>query len=293
MAGLLLTGFEGKVALVTGTGRMSSIGHSIAVEMARAGCDVVVTGTGRPPERYTEEERRLGWRDIESVAQEIRDLGRRALPVVTDVGDEERVEKTWRQAKDEFGRIDFLVNNAAAANRGTGGPVASLTAEKWDYVQRVNLRGAFLMSRAFVQQAISDGKGGAIVNISSEVAKSLPPGRTSYAASKIGMLALTSGMCHEVGPNGIRVNAICAGLIDTARSRAEVMVPEAVEAMTGSRGLGRFKPEGRAAYIKETIPLGRAGTGEDVAYMTVFLCSDQGAWISGQHISVDGGQTGR
>src|ERR1700738_4511467 len=91
MTGLTLTGLEGKVAVVTGAGRMRSIGRPIAVELARAGCDVVLTGTGRAPERYPDDEKARGWHDIDSVADEIRDLGRRALPLVSDVADWESV----------------------------------------------------------------------------------------------------------------------------------------------------------------------------------------------------------
>src|SRR3954452_20061653 len=87
-----LTGLEGKVAVVTGAGRMRSIGRPIAVELARAGCDVVLTGTGRAPERYPDDEQRVGWRDIDSVAEEVRALGRRALPAVSDVSDPDAVD---------------------------------------------------------------------------------------------------------------------------------------------------------------------------------------------------------
>ena len=99
---------------------MRSIGRSIAVELGRAGCDVVVTGTGRPKDRYPAEEVAAGWRDIESVADEIRAEGRRSLPVVTDAADSEAVDRFVQQAVDEFGRIDILVNNAGAAPARTG-----------------------------------------------------------------------------------------------------------------------------------------------------------------------------
>jgi NAD(P)-dependent dehydrogenase (short-subunit alcohol dehydrogenase family) len=268
-----LTGFEGRVAVVTGTGRMRSIGHSIAHELARAGADVVVTGSGRG--RTNAEEQAAGWRDIESVADEIRAMGRRALSVVTDIGDEASVEDLFAKTMAEFGRVDFLVNNAAADGGPDRVPVSRMATEQWDYVMRINLRGAFLMSRAFVREAAALGHGGAIVNISSVVGKTWPPNMTAYSGSKAGVHALTAGMAHEVGPNGIRVNALCPGVIDTAR-------------------LGPFKTSGQFdEYVSERIPLRRAGTGEDLAAMTVFLCSEQGSWVSGQIISVDGGMIAR
>src|SRR3954451_16868870 len=111
MTDLALTGLEGKVAVVTGAGRMRSIGRPIAVELARAGCDVVITGTGRGPESYPDEEKAAGWHDIESVADEIRALGRRALPIVTSVAEPDAVEALAQRVVDELGRVDVLVNN--------------------------------------------------------------------------------------------------------------------------------------------------------------------------------------
>src|SRR4029079_11951189 len=114
MSGLELTGLGGKVAVVTGAGRMLSIGRPIAVELARAGCDVVLTGTGRPAERYPDDEREVGWRDIDSVAEEIRALDRRALPVVSDVSDPDAVETLADRVLDELGRVDIVGTNAGA-----------------------------------------------------------------------------------------------------------------------------------------------------------------------------------
>src|SRR5579859_6731851 len=107
MTGLTLTGLEGKVAVVTGAGRMRSIGRPIAVDLARAGCDVVLTGTGRPPDRYPDDEKAAGWRDIESVADEVRALGRNALAVVSDVGDWPSVEALATRVVAELGRVDI------------------------------------------------------------------------------------------------------------------------------------------------------------------------------------------
>ncbi len=117
MSGLVLSGLEGKVAVVTGAGRMRSIGRPIAVELARAGCDVVLTGTGRPVERYPDDEQQVGWRDIDSVADEVRALGRRALPVVSDVSDPDAVDALAGSVLDDLGRVDVVVNNAGAGAR--------------------------------------------------------------------------------------------------------------------------------------------------------------------------------
>lgn len=271
MTALELTGLEGKVAVVTGAGRMLSIGRPIAVVLARAGCDVVLTGTGRPPEQYPDEEKAAGWRDIDSVADEVRAEGRRALPVVSDVADEAAVRDLLDRTVAEFGRVDFIVNNAGAARGRDRVPVVDMPIDAWDTVVRVNLRGTFLMSKIFGRQLIDAGNGGVIVNISSIAGKILPPNTSAYAASKAGIQALTASMAQEVGQYGIRVNAICPGLVETYR-------------LDDIRGTPAWDQA-----ISSRIPLRRAGRGEEIAWATAYLCSDQGSWITGQSINVDGG----
>ena len=199
MTGLLLTGLEEKVAVVTGAGRMRSIGRPIAVELARAGCDVVLTGTGRAPERYPDDEQEAGWRDIDSVADEVRALGRRALPVVSDVSDPDAVDALAQRVVDEFGRVDIVVNNAASARGDDRVPVVDLPIEEWRTVIDVNLNGTFYMSRAFGQRLVAQGEGGSIVNISSIGGKMMAARTAAYSASKAGIHALTCAMASELG----------------------------------------------------------------------------------------------
>ena len=275
MTGLTLTGLDGKVAVVTGAGRMRSIGRPIAVELARAGCDVVLTGSGRAPERYPDDEKEAGWRDVESVAEEVRALGRRALPVISDVSDPESVDRLLAEVLGAFGRVDIVVNNAAAARGADRVPVTDLDVELWRTVIEVNLNGTFYMSRAFGRALLRQGDGGSIVNISSDAGKVMAARMAAYSASKAGIHALTSAMAAELGRAGVRVNAICPGIIDT----------------------NRFDDVPRGQQwdnLVAGIPLGRAGYGEDIAWLTVFLCSDQGSWITGQLYSINGGTlTGR
>jgi 3-oxoacyl-[acyl-carrier protein] reductase len=268
---MALTGLTGKVAVVTGAGRMRSIGRPIAVELARAGCDVVITGTGRPAARYPDDEKAAGWRDIESVADEVRALGRRALAVVTDVADAAAVEDLAQRVLHEFGRVDVVVNNASAARGADRVPVIDLELAEWHKVIDVNLHGTFYMSRTFGRRLVEQGSGGSIVNISSVGGKLMAGTTAAYAASKAGIHALTCAMADELGRNGIRVNAICPGIIDTFRLD-DIPRGERFDAM-----------------VRAQIPLGRAGTGEDVAWMVLYLCADQGSWISGQLYNVDGG----
>lgn len=270
MDGLQLNGLAGKVAVVTGAGRMRSIGRPIAVEMARAGCLVVATGSGRPPEQYPDDEKEAGWRDVASVVEEIEALGGKAIGLASDVGDETAVRSLLQRTLEEFGRVDFVVNNAGAARGRDRVPVVDMPIDAWDTVIRVNLRGTFLMSKVFGQHLIDAGHGGGIVNISSIAGKLLPPNTSAYAASKAGIQALTASMAQEVGQFGIRVNAICPGLVDTVRID-DIRGTPAWDAATGR------------------IALRRMGTGEEIAYTTIYLCSDQGAWVTGQSINIDGG----
>lgn len=266
-----LTGIEGRVVVVTGAGRMRSIGREIAKAFGAAGANVVITGTGRPPERYPEDEQAAGWRDIDSVAEEIESLGGQALPVVSDVADDTAVQALLAQTVDRFGRVDFVVNNAAAARGPDRVPVVDMPIEQWDLVIRVNLRGTFLMSKRFGQRLIDQGEGGAIVNISSIAGKILPPNATAYGSSKAAIQALSAGMAQEVGMYGVRVNTICPGVIDNNRLD----------------DIPRDSPAWAATV--ERISLRRPSAGEDIPNMALFLCSDQGSWISGQAFNVDGG----
>ena len=266
-----LTGLDGRVAVVTGAGRMRSIGRPIAVELARAGCDVVITGTGRAPERYPDEEKVAGWRDIESVAAEIEALGRRALPLVSDVADPAAIDALLATTVEQLGRVDVVVNNAGAARGPDRVPVTDLEPAVWRHVMDVNLNGTFHLSRAVARHWLAEGSTGSIVNISSVGGKIGGPNTAAYSASKAAIHALTSAMAQELGPNGIRVNVICPGIVDTSR-------------------LDDIERGEHWDRLLQIIPLRRAGTGADIAQMVVYLCSDQGSWITGQAYNVDGGQ---
>jgi NAD(P)-dependent dehydrogenase (short-subunit alcohol dehydrogenase family) len=250
---------------------MRSIGRPVAVALAAAGCDIVLTGTGRPPDAYPDDEKAAGWRDIDSVAEEVEAQGRTAVPVVSDVADPAAVGRLVATTLDRLGRVDVVVNNAGAARGPDRVPVIDLAVDAWRRVIDVNLTGTFLMSKLFGAAMIEQDRGGSIVNISSIAGKALPANTAAYAASKAAVQALTACMAQEVGRHGIRVNAICPGVIDTARMD----------------DLGRG--EGWNTLIRDRVPLGRAGTGEDVAHQVVYLCSDQGAWVTGQSYTIDGG----
>lgn len=270
--GFELTGLAGRTAIVTGAGRRRGIGRAIALAFARAGCDVAVTGSGRDPAAYPADERAIGWCDVESVAAEIRALGRRSLATVCDITSLEAVEATAARVRDAFGGIDFVVNNAARVPGARERvPVHEVDPARFAQTLDVNVKGTFHMCHVFGRMLVEQGRGGAIVNVSSIAGKRMAPRNAAYGTSKAALHALTAAMSGEVAEHAIRVNAVCPGITATAAMD---------EVPTGAWD----------AMVKANIPLGRAGQPEDTAALVVFLCSDQGAWITGQIYSVDGGQ---
>ncbi len=261
----------GKVAIVTGAGRMRSIGRPIAKLLAQAGAAIVITGTGRAPEHYPDDEKAAGWRDIGSVADEIRQAGGRCLALVSDVRDERAIDALIERTVAEFGRLDILINNASAARGPDRVPTVEMPYEVWKKVLVTNLDGTFLLSRAAARRMIAQGQGGSIVNISSIASKIAGANAAAYSASKAGVNALARSMALELARYKVRVNAVCPGVIDTFRMD----------------DLGRG--ESWRNFVKSFIPLGYAGDGSECAEFVLFLVSERGKWITGQAINVDGG----
>jgi len=261
----------GKVAIVTGAGRMRSIGRPIARLLAKAGAKVVITGTGRSPDRYPDDEKAAGWRDIESVRAEIEAAGGTCLALVSDISSESAVQALVRATVEKLGRLDIVVNNAGAARGADRVPVVELTHEVWKKVIETNLDGTFLLSREAARHMLKQGAGGSIINISSIASKRAGKNTAAYAASKAGINALSRAMSQELGKDGIRVNALCPGIIDTYRMD----------------DVGR--DDAWRQLIKNMIPLGYPGDGNEVAELCLFLVSERGKWITGQAINIDGG----
>jgi NAD(P)-dependent dehydrogenase (short-subunit alcohol dehydrogenase family) len=262
---------QGKVAIVTGAGRMRNIGRGVALALARAGADVVITGTGRDPATFPEAEQRAGWRDIESVAEEIRATGRRALPVVVDVRRPDQVEAMVERTVRELGRVDILVNNAAAARGADRVPAVELPDDQWLAVLDVKLDGAFFCSRAVARRLIAQGEGGHIVNISSTAGKRGFVNMAAYAVANAGLQMLGASLARELGRHSITVNSLCIGYTDTSRND--------------------YMGRGETYYqqIEALVPLNRAATPEEIAGVVLFLCTPAGGYITGQSINVDGG----
>ncbi|MDO8616941.1 MAG: SDR family NAD(P)-dependent oxidoreductase [Dehalococcoidia bacterium] len=262
----------GKVAVVTGAGRYRGIGRHIGLALARRGADVAVTGSGRPPKTYPADEQALGWRDIESVAEEIRALGRRALPLVVDVSRADDCARLVDETARALGRIDILVNNAAAGRGHDRVPLVQLEESEWRRVLEVNLTGTFLVTQAVGRALIAQGEGGRIVNISSIAGRQGLPTFGAYAVTKAGLILFTQVLAVELAQHRINVNCVCPGLIDTYR----------MEDVT--------RPGPIRDAVMRTTPLGREGRPEEIGELVAFLCGPDAAYIHGQTINIDGGR---
>ena len=262
---------DGKVAIVTGAGRMRGIGRATAVALARLGADVVVTGTGRNPATAPPDEKEAGWQDMESTALEVRALGRRALPLVVDVTRAEHVDMMMKRAEQEFGQIDILINNAAYARGPDRVPIVDLEPDIFQKVIDVKVLGTYLCSRAVAKYLINRGQGGKIVNVSSSEGKSGSANTVAYAAANFAVVGMTQSLAKELGPFGINVNCVCPGWVDTSR-------------------VDDLKEGGQWDELARSIPMRRLGTDYEVAAFIAYLCTEATSWIHGQSINIDGGE---
>jgi 3-oxoacyl-[acyl-carrier protein] reductase/meso-butanediol dehydrogenase/(S,S)-butanediol dehydrogenase/diacetyl reductase len=261
----------GKVALVTGAGRQRGIGRQIALALAREGADLVLNGSGSHPSTWPPEEQASGWKGLESVAEEVRALGGRAHIAVADLRDSAAVDGMIAKAVSVLGRLDILVNNAAAPRGADRTEVTKLSDELWLDVLGVKLNGAFYCSRAAARQMIAQGQGGRIINISSVAGKRGNPATSAYAIANTGVQMLGAVMARELGQHGITANSLCVGVTDTAR--------------IDDMGRG----EAFQKLIRRIVPLNRPADPAEIAGVVAFLCRDEGGYITGQSINVDGG----
>lgn len=245
---------DGKVALVTGGGK--GIGRGIALALAECGADVAVLA------------RRRG--DLDAVAKDIRDRGRRALAISGDVLDDKVIPAALDRLVAELGAIDIMVNNAGGNLDRKSHALPEITLSKWDEQISLNLRHKFFGS----QQAARRMKaGGRIINIVSVAALNASPGFGAYSTANNGVIAMTRTLAVELGPRGITVNCIAPGVIWTEMLAETLNVTE----------------ENAANSFGRSIPLGRVGYPEDIAAAAVFFASPAAAWTTGQCISVAGG----
>lgn len=267
----------GKVVFVTGAGGEHGIGRGIAQRLAEDGADVVVTDYVEKP--YPDAD----WEGLPALKAEIEGLGRRSLALTCDVTDSASVGAAMQQAVDAFGKIDILVNNAAARGGKDRVPVVELEEDEWYRVMSVNLKGTFVCSRAAARHMVTRGGGGRIISVSSVLGLRGIARFAAYCSSKFGIVGLTQSLAQELAEYGITVNAICPSLTPTERvghmtnlfSNPQLQVKEATDALlSGAAG---------------STPIGRLAQTDDLAHAVSFLASDGAAFLTGLSIPVTGG----
>lgn len=241
---------SGKCAIITGASR--GIGKAIALKLASLGANIVLN--------YRSSEK-----EAMEVENEIKEMGVDALSIKGDISKLEEVENLVMKAKEKFGTIDIMVNNAGITKDTL---ILRMKEEDFDSVIDINLKGVFNCMKSITPIMVRQ-KHGKIINISSVVGVSGNAGQVNYAASKAGVIGMTKSLAKEVGSRGINVNAVAPGFIETD--------------MTNELG-DKFKEE-----AKKNIPLKRFGEPEDVAEVVAFLASESSNYVTGQVIHVDGG----
>jgi NAD(P)-dependent dehydrogenase (short-subunit alcohol dehydrogenase family) len=250
--------FQSKVAIVTGGAQ--GIGRSVALALARDGAAVVIADRDGPAGR--------------ALAEGIRSWGGQAMVVVADVSSEADAARIATETVSAYGGIDVLVNNAGVQTPGT---VESTPLDVWGATIAVNLTGVYLVSR-FVLPEMRRRGGGSIVNVASLHGLLTEPGWSAYAASKGGVIALSRGMALDYASEGIRVNCVCPGAIDTSLLRAAAQHER------------RANPEERLRDWASQQPIGRLGTPEEVADLILFLAGPRASYLTGAVYTVDGGR---
>jgi 3-oxoacyl-[acyl-carrier protein] reductase len=240
---------EGKTALITGAGQ--GIGRDIAATLAAAGADIAALD--------------INLQGAEATAALVREKGRKSVALACDVSSAADVDRCVAEALEGREQIHFLVNNAGIARDNL---LIRMTDAEWESVLRVNLTGTFNVTKA-VSRSMIKKRFGRIVNISSVIGVMGNAGQCNYAASKAGIIGFTRAVAKELAGRNINVNAIAPGFIETAMTAA--------------------LPEERQEDMRRLIPLGRFGSGADVANVVLFLCSDLGSYVTGQVIHCDGG----
>ena len=241
---------DGKVALITGAAR--GIGKAIALKYASEGADVAFTDL-------------VINEAAEETVREIAAFGHKVKAYASNAADFEATQSVVEEVVKEFGRIDVLVNNAGITKDGL---VMRMSEAQWDAVIAVNMKSAFNFLHAVVP-VMARQKGGSIINMASIAGQTGNPGQVNYSASKAGLIAMAKSVAKEMGPRGVRANAIAPGYIISEMTES---LPQAV----------------KDEFLK-LIPLKRGGTVEDIANTALYLASDLSAYVTGQVIAVNGG----
>lgn len=246
---------KGKIAIVTGAGQ--GLGRWMALGLAHAGADIVVSEKNLPTGKST--------------AEEVQSMGRRSLFIETDVASMDSIQGMVGRVVREWGRIDILVNNAGVSSHKEA---LEASPEEFDWITAINLRGVFFCAQAAAKVMIQQ-RYGKVINIASTAGFLVRPGtpKSIYSATKAGIVMLTKALAYEWSPYNINVNALAPGFFATPLTASKLSDPQYVQS------------------VMDLLPLKRIGQAEDIIGPVVFLASDAAAFITGDCIMVDGGRT--
>jgi meso-butanediol dehydrogenase/(S,S)-butanediol dehydrogenase/diacetyl reductase len=270
----------GKVAVITGSGRKHGLGEAIAKRLAAEGCRIVLSDIGRPRDSATGAAHIGQTAEALDVLGEIEALGAQVTFHECDVRQPAEIESLADHATARFGGIDIWVNNA-----GIGyimKPLLEVTEADWDAVLDVNLKGCFFAIQTAARRMIAQGRGGRIINIASQAAKSGFPHAQAYTASKHGLVGLVRSAAVELGPHGVTVNNVCPNHVTTGLG--------AWQNEYFSKVVGAASVEDYLRAMAARIPLGRPGLPEDTAAAVAFLCTDDARYITAESMNVSGGE---
>ncbi|MBU2551113.1 MAG: SDR family oxidoreductase [Proteobacteria bacterium] len=269
--------FRGRTALITGAGKFTGIGYGIAAGMAALGANVVLTDLDRPPEGDSF----IKFGSLDEMGRIVErleaDHGIEALALGMDVTRTDSVEAAMAAVRERFGRLDFLFNNAGGAP-GAPSPVHEYDETGWLKTFDINVHGVYRVCKAAVP--LMKGRASAIVNIASRAGKTPARLNGAYSASKAAVIMVTKVMAQELAEEGIRVNAVCPGLIKTDLQEGNL----ALKAIVFSTSVE--EAENRMTGM---VPLGRMGTIDEVADLCAYLVSSRSSYITGQAINIGGG----
>ena len=269
---------HGKVAIVTGAGRRGGLGAAIAQRLAAEGAKVVLADLATEPSANLQQGE-TPRTELQAVVADIVAAGGQALALTCDMLDGAAVEQLVADTVRVWGGVDILVNNAGVGN--VMKPIVDMRLDEWDTVLGVNLRGVFVATQAVARCFINQGRGGRIVNIASQAAKSGFPHAAAYCASKHGLVGLTRVAAIELAAHRVTVNAVCPNHVTTGLG--------AWQNTYFAQLLGKSVDD-YLADMRARIPLGRAGLPSDTANAVAFLCSEQAQYITGEAMNVSGGE---
>ena len=271
---------EGKIAVITGGARKGGIGRGIAERLLRDGASVVISDLGHPLDSHPDYHVAPS-EDLLSAEAELGKLGP-VLSVACDVRDEDQVAELYRHTVVHFGRLDIAVNGAGLAIGLK--TLTEVSLRDWQANLEVMATGTFLCCRAAARMLKKQAEGGRIINIASQAGKTGMPLMSAYCSAKFAVIGLTQSAAAELGPDGITVNAICPGTIETPL----LHVPGGVYD-TYSSASGHSEASYKARLVKQ-IPVRRFGTPGDIASAVAYLASDEAAFVTGEALNVTGGQ---